>query len=146
MYATEVKDMWYGIALPAWLRAFDCRSEAGKEFASRTPQGRCLTGLERAEVDLGLCGEGYERYSTVPVSCATYIDSCTATQAELSRQVEDMVRQATKLYQEYQHQRTLPSVQGQGGSCLYLPVAVCMSNFGWCVVSDLRTVVVRPFV
>jgi hypothetical protein len=145
-YSTEVKGEWYGVTIPPWLRAFDCRCEAGKEFSYISPWGATLMGSERAEVDVGLRGASYDDcHGTSPTSCQTYIDARTASEDELRKQVSDMVREATKLRDEYLHQATLPETPGQGGSCYYMPVLVALSNFGWSIVSDRRQCVVRSY-
>ena len=132
-HAKEVTGKWFGVEIPVWLRAFDCR---GEPFAGP------YMGSEKAEVDLGLRG-GDDRHGTTPMSCQTYIDARTADEVELRRQVTDMVREAEKMKKAYDAAPTKD--QGHGGSCLYLPVAICMSNFGWGVLCDRRTQRVRYF-
>lgn len=136
-YAKEVEltgsRCWYGVGVPAWLRAFDCRGE---------PLAGPYMGSEKAEVALGL-RVGDERHGTTPLSCQTYIDARTAGVEELRRQVTDMVREAERFKAEYDQAPTVD--QGHGGSCLHLPVALCMSNFGWSILCDRRTMRVCYF-
>ena len=140
-FSKEVKgSWWYGVELPAWLRAFDCRA-TDAEIAPKSPWGTSLWGSERAEVDLGLRSDGVYN-ATTPMSCSTYTDARRANDADLSKQVADMVKAATELYTEYQAAEHKP---GNGGSCLYCPVAIVMSNYGWSVVSDQRQCKIRPF-
>lgn len=142
-FAKEISGEWYGVAIPSWLRAFDCRSE--DVFADpRSPWGTVLYSDEKAQVDLGLRTETY-RYATTPLSCSTYIDARRADDAELARQVRDMAQAATKLHKEWEKAASLLAARGEGGSCVYCPVAICMSNFGWSVLSDERTCRVRRF-
>lgn len=133
MYAIEVKGEWFGVVLPPWLRAFDCRGEAlaGPYMAS-----------EKAEADLGLRTVN-DRHGVTPMSCQTYIDARTATEEELRRQVTDMIKEATRIKKEYDAAPTEDA--GLGGSCLYLPIAICMSNYGWSVLCDRRTQRTRHF-
>jgi len=146
-YATEVVGMWYGVEIPGWLRAFDCRAALGEECNAVGPDGTTLYGSERAAWDCGLrvidgsCRS--ERFDTSPTSCQTYIDARTAPVEELRKQVSDMVREATKLRDEYLRMASKPATDG--GGCYYMPVLIEMSNFGWSVVSDRRTCVVRSY-
>lgn len=138
MQAIEVKGSWFGVEIPSWLRAFDCRGEA-----LATP----YKGSEKAEVDLGLRslkGESYWAHGTTPLSCQTYIDARTADEVELRRQVTDMVKEATKFKKEYDAVGNVAD-KGLGGSCFYLPIAICMSNFGWSILCDRRSQRVRHF-
>jgi len=139
-YAIEVIGTWYGIEIPSWLRAFDCRAND----AATSPWGTSLWSSERAEVDMGL-RTATSRNATTPVSCSTYTDARRADDAELARQVTRMVEEATRIRAEYLAAKDRPAQPGSGGSCLYLPVAVCMANYGWSVVCDERTMIVRAF-
>jgi len=143
MYSKEIKGSWFGVTIPEWLRAFDCRSSED-DIAPRTPWGSYLWSSERAAVDLGLRAEGVYN-DTTPVGCSTYIDARTAPEEELRRQVENMVAEATRLREEYLEGKKFPDTEGQGGSCLYMPVAVCLSNFGWSVLADRTQGIVRRF-
>ena len=62
-YAIEIVGSFLGVAIPAWLRVFDCRKPIGEEFSAKAPwtytyEGKTfsptLLGSETAEVDLGL--------------------------------------------------------------------------------------------
>lgn len=142
MYAKEVKGEWFGVKIPEWLRAFDCRS-LDEEGIPRTPWGTTLYSSERAAYDLGLRGQGRWDDTTL-VSCQTYIDSRTAPEEELRSQITRMVRDAEKYRREYEEGQKYPS-NGQGGTCLYMPLAICLSNYGWSIIADRRTQIVRRF-
>lgn len=143
-YAKEITEKtWFGVEIPEWLRAFDCRAN-DDEIAPKSPWGTCLWSSERAAVDLGLRTKE-ECFDTRPLSCSTYTDARTASENELRRQVADMVKEATRLRDEYEHAKQHRAGKDEGGSCLYQPVAICLSNFGWSVLSDTRTQVVRRF-
>lgn len=147
--ATELTapKLW-SVDIPPWLRVFDCRAAEGMEFANKSPWGTILMGSERAEVDLGLRGQNFW-HSSRPSSCSTYTDSRTCPESELTRQLTDAVSDATRLYNEYQDalaKTKAPDYQKpDGGSCLYLPVAIAISNYGWAIISDNRACVVRGF-
>lgn len=143
MYSIEIKGSWFGVAIPAWLRVFDVRG-TDADLGHKSPWGSTLWSSERAEVDLGLRGEQV-RNATAPVNCSTYTDARTAPQEELARQVADMIQAADKLRLEYQAATHHLALQGQGGSVLYLPVAVYLANYGWGVIADKRTQIVRSF-
>lgn len=148
MYSKEVTAEWYDVSIPPWLRAFDCRA-SDQDVMPKTPWGATLFSDEKAAVDLGLRAidaEGKRFYhDTTPLSCRTYTDARTADHHELARQVTDMVTEARKMYTEYQRVANLPYQPGTGGSVLYLPVAICLSNFGWGILCDTRTQVIRSF-
>lgn len=147
-YAKEVIRVWYGVELPEWLRAFDCRAE-NKDIAPEAPwtnmYGKViLWGSERAEVDLGLRSRE-ESHGTTPISCQTYLDARKASESELRSQVLDMVSSAWRLRREWLSAKEHQAAPGEGGGCCYQPVAICMSNFGWSIICDRRTQVVRRF-
>ncbi len=142
-YAKEVTGAWFGVTIPAWLRVFDCRADSS-DIAPRSSWGSSLWSSERAEVDLGL-RTATERNATTPVSCSTYVDARRADDAELAQQVTRAIAEATRLRDEYETAKAKPAKPGSGGSCLYLPVAVSIANFGWSVISDERTRIVRAF-
>lgn len=148
MYAKEIKGEWHGVKIPSWIRLFDCRTEEDAK-TPKAPWGEYLYGSERAAADLGLRGvlESGERfhYDTVPTSCQTYIDSRTCKPEELVRQFSDAVKRAGELRKEYLQTKKNQKEKPDGGSCLYLPVAIAISNFGWSIISDRRTEVVRGF-
>jgi hypothetical protein len=142
-FAKEIVGQWFGVAIPSWLRAFDCRG-SGKDLMPRAPWGETLFGGEKASVDLGLRDGTWDgRHDTIPTSCSTYLDARTASESELARQVADMVKEATRLKTEYDTAKE--AAKGVGGSCLYLPIAIEMSNYGWSVISDKRTCKIRAF-
>ena len=140
-YAKEVTGEWYGVSIPAWLRAFDCRA-SGDDIAPTSPWGTTLWSSERAEVDLGLRTQT-NWFSTTPLSCSTYIDARTCSDVECAKQVTDMVKEATKFRAEYEDAKAHEAPKGQGGGVYYQPVAIVMSNFGWSILADNRTGVVR---
>jgi hypothetical protein len=142
MNAIEITEReWYGVKIPSWLRVFDCR---GEDLVI-APWGSVLWSSKRAEVDLGLRTEK-DRFGTTPLSCSTHIDSRTASESELTRQVADMVKEATKLRDQYLEAKKNPGKDKWfGGSGYYLPVAIAMSNFGWNVICDKRTSVTKFF-
>lgn len=142
-YAQEVSGSWFGVKIPEWLRAFDCRA-SDDEIAPKAPWGSCLWSSERAEVDLGLRSE-HERFATSPRGCSTYVDARKADEQELSRQVADMVKAASDMLREYVEAMAKQAPKGAGGSCLYRPVAVALCNYGWSVICDERTMIVRRF-
>jgi hypothetical protein len=143
-YANEVTGgMWYGVTLPSWLRAFDCRADMS-DFAPESSWGAPLFGSQRAEVDMGLRTKD-DRFACTPISCQTYIDARKADMQELCRQVTDMVNSATGLRADYESAKAAAKEPSNGGSCYYMPVAICLSNFGWSIMCDNRTVVVRSF-
>jgi len=142
-YAKEIKGEWYGVAIPSWLRAFDCREDDAAP-APRTSWGARLWSTDRATVDMGLRGEGFS-YDTRPLSCSTYIDARRADKEELARQVRRMIEAAEKLRAERIEAESRPAKPGKGGSVLYHPVAIAMANYGWAVISDQRTAFVRGF-
>jgi hypothetical protein len=134
MYAIEITEReWYGVKIPTWLRVFDCRGDELPKAWKRT-----LWSSDRAEVDLGLLTEK-DRFATTPLSCSTYIDSRTCAEAELTRQVTDMVKEATFLLEQYLDAKENPGENREhGGSGFYQPVAIALSNFGWNVICDVR--------
>lgn len=142
MYAIEITEReWCGVKIPKWLRVFDCR---GDEL-TKAPWGQTLWSSEKAEIDLGLRSEK-DRFGTSPLSCSTHIDSRTAPEAELTRQMADMVKEATRLRKQYLEAKKNPGEdKGHGGSGYYLPVAVAISNFGWNVICDERISVTKFF-
>jgi hypothetical protein len=142
-YAKEVVGEWFGIKLPDGIRAFDCRSENVFEDPP-SPWGTTLYSSEKAEVDLGLRTQT-EWNGTTPLSCNTYIDARKCSDDELRKQVLDMVEQATKFQDEYIEAAKHMASAGQGGSCLYQVVGVALSNFGWSILCDKRTCIVRRF-
>ena len=142
-YAKEIRGTWFGVAIPVWLRAFDCRAP-DEEIAPKAPWGATLWSSERAEVDLGLRTE-HDRFGTAPFSCSTYTDTRKADEQELARQVRDMIKRAAEMRAEYHAADANRARKGEGGSCLYQPVAVTLSNFGWSVICDERTMIVRRF-
>jgi hypothetical protein len=123
----------YGVKIPPWLRAFDCRAYA--YF------GCGLYGSERAEADLGLRSEK-ENHSTTPESCNPHIDNREAMPEELKRQVTDMVASATKMRDKFLKMAKRGS-NLKGGTAIYLPVAVALSNFGWSIIADKRIYVIQ---
>jgi hypothetical protein len=135
VHSIEITGEWFGIPVPSWLRAFDCRSSDEQTFKSK------YWGSERAQIDLGL-GVGWECHATTPLSCSTYYDARGAAIDDLRHQVEDMVREADKFYAEWE---TATDNPGNGGSCLYRPVGIALCNYGWSVISDKRTMKVRAF-
>lgn len=141
-YSIEITErQWYGVKVPKWLRVFDCR---GAELP-KTPWGYTLFASEKAEVDLGLRSET-DSFGATPISCSTYIDSRLAAEAELIRQVTDMVQRARQLRLQYLAAKKNPGEdKGHGGSAYYLPVAVTLSNFGWSVLCDRRVSVTKFF-
>ena len=108
----------------------------------RTPWGASLYGSEKAEVDLQLRGSNFN-YATTPIHTRTYIDSRTCSDTELTRQIKDMMQHATTLYEEWKATPYLS--KGEGGSCLYRPTALTLSNWGWAILSDTRTVKIKHF-
>jgi hypothetical protein len=142
MYSIEITEReWHGVEIPEWLRVFDCR---GDEIP-KASWGPALFSSEKAEVDLGLRSEK-DRFGTTPLSCQTYQDSRTAVESELARQVTDMVKEATRLRDQYLEAKQNPGEdKGLGGSGYYLPVAIAMSNFGWDVICDTRVSVTKFF-
>jgi len=145
MYSKEITGgSWYGVSIPEWLRVFDCRS-SDDDIAPKAPWGEHLWSSERAEVDVGL-KRGYgDNDATCVVSCSTYVDARKADEKELARQVSDMVREATRLREEYLKGKEKPAKKGDGGSCLYMPVCITLANYGWSVISDRSTQIVRAF-
>lgn len=140
-YSTEHTQEWCGVLIPDWIRVFDCRCE-DRNAGIKTPWGSYLWGSERAAVDLGLRGEGFY-HDTTPLSCSTYIDARTAGDKEVARQLQRALEDAEKFRAEYL--AAIPATPGDGGSCLYLPVAITISNYGWSIVADNRNYVVRAF-
>lgn len=145
-YATEVTSKeWYGVTLPKWLRLFDCRSSDSWD-APKAPWGENIYGGDRAQMDLGLKRGYYEdNDATTLTSCSTYIDSRTACMGELARQVSDMIEAAERFRRDYEKSQSKIAKPGEGGSCLYLPVAAEMSNFGWSIIADKRSCIVVSF-
>jgi hypothetical protein len=149
-YAIEITSgEWYGVALPEWLRFFDCRN-SDSWSAPKAPWGESIYGGERAQIDLGLKRGYYEdNNATTLVSCSTYIDSRTACMGELTRQVTNMIEAAERFrrdYERYKSKITKPEdCYANGGSCFYLPVAAEMSNFGWSIIADDRSRIVVAF-
>jgi hypothetical protein len=148
LYATEIKGEWFGVSIPPWLRAFDCRQELDLPWA-RAPWGAALLSGEKAEVDLGLHGVdqvGHFSHATTPRSCLTHLNALTADSLELTRQVTDMVSEAARMHDEYhkiKRSRKRPGLHG--GEAVYLPIAVEMSNFGWSIICDRRISVTKYF-
>lgn len=149
-FATEITSgEWYGVALPEWLRFFDCRTCDGDSIP-RAPWGESIYAGDRAKLDLGLKRGYYEEDdSTTLVSCSTYIDSRRACMGELGRQVSDMIEAAEKFRRDYEKSQSKIAKAGDcyanGGSCFYLPVAAEISNFGWSIIADKRTCIVVSF-
>jgi hypothetical protein len=142
MYAIEITEReWYGVKIPKWLRVFDCR---GDDIV-KAPWGRALWSCEKAEVDLGLLSKDND-FTSNPLSCSTHIDSRTAPESELTRQVTDMVKEARRLRVQYLDAKKDPGEdKGHGGSGYYLPVAIALSNFGWNIICDRRESVTKFF-
>ena len=140
MYSIEHVGEWAGVVLPSWIRFFDCRCE-DKDAGTKTPWGGYLWGSERAAVDLGLRGKGYWE-DTTPLSCSTYIDARKAGDKEVARQLTQAIQDAQKFLKEWEE---ATHTEGQGGSCLYCPVGITISNYGWSIISDRRTIKVRAF-
>ena len=142
MYAIEISEReWHGVEIPEWLRVFDCR---GDDLV-KASWGHVLWSSEKAEVDLGLRSDK-DRFATTPLSCSTYIDSRTAVESELARQVANMVAEATRLRDQCLEAKQSPGEdKGFGGSGYYLPVAIAMSNFGWDIICDRRISVTKFF-
>lgn len=142
MYSSEIASgiTWYDTVIPEWLRAFDCRSMVGY-LGTVASYGFILYGSEKAMVDMGLKGMDFD-YCTTPESCDPHIDNREATHDELARQVADMVATATRIklkYEEVAKRGNNPN----GGTAIYLPVAIALSNFGWTIIADKRTYVIQ---
>lgn len=135
-FSKEIVKVWYGVEIPEWLRAFDCRQDESNDLP-KSSWGITLYSSEKAEVDLGLFSER-ENHSTIPQSCRTYIDSRSAHNEELTRQVKDMIRTAETMKLEYDKAKASKKNSPHGGSTCYMPVAITMSNFGWSVIADKR--------
>lgn len=148
-YAIERKGEWAGVVLPEWLRFFDCRCgdkgmPEGQHAGVRAPWGGTLYGSERAAADMGLRGEGIWE-DTTPISCSTYIDARTAGDKEIAKQLQDAIKAADKMRQEFLDAVKHPRQPNQGGSCCYLPSAITIANYGWSILADRRMYVVRAF-
>lgn len=132
-HAIEIKSRhWYGVPIPRWLRVFDCRGEAltGAYMAS-----------DKAAADLGLLG-----HATTPVHQYVGVDSRTADEGELAGQVTRMVASARELRRGHQSCARAGNLdRGLGGQVFCLPVAICLSNFGWDVLCDRRTARTKYF-
>lgn len=137
-FSLEIKGEWFGIAIPEWLRAFDCRS-SDKESFPKTSWGRSLVATERAQVDLGLQTEHCNNAATL-VGCHTYTDARRANEAELRRQITNMIEEAEKCRLAYIKAQNNPS--NDGGGCYYMPVGIALCNYGWTVIGDEKTCVV----
>lgn len=131
-----------GVEIPAWIRVFDCRAP-DVDIAPRAPWGPCLWGSERAAVDLGLRGQGFQ-HDTTPMSCSGTGDLRKASDAEIARHLTNAFQEADKLRALWEKARTCKR-GNQGGSCFYQPVAVTISNYGWGVMCDERTMAVQYF-
>ncbi len=151
-YAKEILGgSWFGVSLPEWLRAFDCRRESVELF-QRAPWGGVIVGNECAAVDLGFRNGSWDTdYDTTPISCSGIADTRTAERWQLANEVADMIKAATKLHVSFLAAKANPAPEGvflasqgnQGGSCEYQPIAICLCNFGWSVLSDKRTMAIR---
>jgi hypothetical protein len=139
-FAKEIKGSWFGVTIPDYLRAFDCRGDE----TPVTSWGHTLFGSDKAGVDLGLRKEN-ESFSTTPISCSTYVDARTANDAELARQVKNMLGAVDALKLRYEDAVAHPAPKGQGGGAEYLPVAIEMSNFGWSVIADKRIYAIKSY-
>ena len=146
-YATEITTgEWYGVAIPAWLRAFDCRQD--ETTTNPDWHGRMLWSSERAAVDCGLIewdDAGTVDYSTTPESTRTYVDARTAPDEELASQVRNLVDSAQRMRAHYAEASERRARPGEGGSVVYTPLAICISNFGYSVLCDRRTGITRRF-
>lgn len=137
-YAKEIKKDWYGVKVPGWLRAFDCR---GDDFP-KAPWGETLYADERALVDLGLKRGRFGTNRAITVtSCLTRLDSRVLSDKELREQVQDMIKAAKTAKQRYLRAARYRKKNGvpDEGMPYYLPIAITLSNFGWSVVSDQLT-------
>lgn len=143
-YAIEIKNSWLGIVLPPGIRAFDCRRDGGKEF-HRTQWGTSICGSEAAAHDLSLRDERFKEQDATLLSCQTYTDARTCNELELKRQITDMLQEVAYLEQTYERAKKNPAEPGNGGGCVYKPLAICMSNFGWSILADKRTCIVEAF-
>jgi hypothetical protein len=140
LYAQEIKEAtWHGIVLPAGLRAFDCRGDN----VIRSPWGTVLFASEKAECDLGLRKQN-EWYATTPVSCHTYIDSRRAADSQLRQLVKAMVSESGKLWDKWEA-AAASRPTSHGGEAVYRPLALCLENFGWCILADKRMSRTRYF-
>lgn len=142
-YSKEIQGIWCGVEIPSWLRAFDVRT-APSECGLRAPWGETLWSAERAMVDLGLKA-GYDSHATIPSGCHVYFDMRDCSEAELAKQIASAIADATRLHSEYEHAQVHRAAPGAGGSCYYMPVAISIGNYGWSVICDERTCVIRAF-
>lgn len=141
-YAIEILGgVFLGQPIPDGLRCFDCRTSDDAEIA-RAPwsfpiRGKLVSpmlfGSDTAAVDLGLRGRGFQE-DTSPISGSGY--NCReAGEAVLA--VQDMIKGAHRLQQEWDEACSKPP-STDGGSLHYKPLALALSNYGWCVICDQR--------
>ena len=138
-FSKEIVGEWFGVAIPPWIRAFDCRSET---FSVKADWGDYLFGSEKAAADLGLLSENHNYYIT-PIRLHPNVDLREAYEEELHSEISAMVREAFNYRQEFLS--ALESSNLGGSAYYYLPVAICMSNFGWSLVCDVRVFRVKQF-
>ena len=128
-YARETVHSFAGVKIPPWLRFFDCRMSDDKE-EFYTPWCERLFSSEPAEVLLGL-KHGFSSYATMPSGMyAAHIDNRKLSEAELAETVREMIHAAKEVLKLY----NTTSEQ----TVYFMPVAVALSNFGWCVIADKR--------
>jgi hypothetical protein len=140
MYSTEITAKeWYGAQIPKWLRVFDCRGDE----TPKGPNGISIFASEKAAYDLGLrSATDTDWHDGTPLSQSTNWDARTAPPEELKRQVTDMVKAAKQLMRLYKKNLNSPPGPGVGYEKV---VAVALSNFGWCVITDKRFRSIKPF-
>ncbi len=142
-YATEIKGSFHGVAIPTWLRVFDCRQPIGAEFVlapwTVTLFGKecrvSLLGSELAEVDLGLRSKE-DRHAANPSSCSGYGDA-RISESEAAAMLLDALAAARGHQKEWEWASTRPRRQ-DGGQAHYQPIAIALCNFGWSVIADSR--------
>lgn len=143
-FCTEIKVLG-GVKLPRSVRCFDVRIPDDEVFKDCKPYGEHLWSSERAAYVLGLRTSWSHRYDTSPVSCQAYEDFRTCSEARLALVAQNMRKMLREYLREYRLAERFPAGKGEGGSCYYKPVALTLANYGYGLMCDERTKLVRAF-
>jgi hypothetical protein len=138
---TLLKNTFGGVRLPKTVRVYDTRQANNAPVVKRITNNGIALGLwgsERAAFTEGID-------STSPQSCTTYTDARTCQQSELARQMKSIRQSIAKMLVEYRRAKRNLAKSGDGGSCVYKPVFVAISNYGWSIHADRNNYLVASF-
>lgn len=144
-YSIEHIDNWFGVELPDWIRFFDCRTceslncrQEESQLYQKTPEGNTLWSSERAAYDLGI----YPHVASM-LSCDPGYD-LRKSEKEVIRALKGAIEKVVEFKKEYK-EAFEKGMSDDGGSVIYDPMAICISNFGWSIIADRRSFMVRAF-